>query len=657
MRKLSLQSKLALFLLAFSSAAFAGASAPDWLREAAHAQLPTYPAETKAVVLLDDQIVTVTSSGEIHTLYRRAVKILNTAGREYGHARAYFDNDTKLSHFKAWSIPSQGAEFELKEKDAVETAPYSGYLYQDTRLRIFHIPAAEPGSVVGYEFEQRNRPYILQDIWGIQEEIPVRKARFTLVLPAGWEYSNHWMNRPKQDAVVSGNQYLWEVNDVPAIKEENGMPAYRAIAQTMAVSFFQPSSAHEKSGGSWKDVGAWAWQLSSPRRLATPEMQQKAHQLADGKANTLDKVRAIGGFAQRDVRYVAIEIGIGGFQPHMAQDIFNNRYGDCKDKVTLLATMLKEVGINSYYMLAQTHRGVVIPSFPSAMIFNHVIIAISIPEKEIASATNLYSVVQHPKLGPLLIFDPTSEFTPVGHLPSYTQGNYGLLVTENDGELLQLPLQAPVANQLKRTATVTLNSNGMLSGQVREVRTGTTAVAYRGELLSMQAPQRVKKLESFLGSYLTSFTVKDYQVEELENYDKELIVHYSFEANNYAKQMGSLLLVRPRVFGSKGDGGIDLKERKYDYELGPPTLQTDEFNITLPAGFVVDELPAPTKLSGLGASYKSDIKMDGNVLSYKREFMLEKVSVPLENLKELNSYYRQISADERNSAVFKKAAQ
>jgi hypothetical protein len=656
-RKVALGNRVALVLLALSCTAVAGSSAPDWLREIARAPLPSYPAETRGVVLLDEQIMTVSATGEIHTLYRRAVKILSTSGRDLGIAAVYFDNETKINHFKAWSIPAQGAEYEVKDKDALETTPFSGSLYEDNRLRMIRIPASEPGSVVGYEYEQRNRPYVLQDVWLFQEDIPVRKARFVLDLPPGWELESHWINRPKQDAAVSGNQHIWEVNDISAIKDEPGMPAHRAVAQQMAVSFFSSGGSREKSHGTWNDVGAWMWQLSSTRRQATPEMQQKAHQLTDSKANTLDKIRALGAFAQRDVRYVAIEIGIGGYQPHMAPEIFSNRYGDCKDKVTLLATMLREVGINSYYVLAQTRRGVIVPSFPSAMSFNHVIIAIPLSEKDLAAGDNLYSVVQHPKLGRLLIFDPTSDFTPVGHLPSYTQGNFGLLVSENAGELIELPLQAPVANQLKRTATVTLNSNGMLSGQVREVRTGTNAVEYRGELLSMQAPQRVKKMEAFLGTFLTGFSLKDYQVEGLENYDKELVVNYSFEASNYAKQVGGLLLVRPRVFGSKGAGNIDLKERKYEYELGAPTLQTDEFNITLPAGFVLDELPAPVKVSSIGATYKSEIKMEGNVLSYKREFMLDKVAVPLENLKELNSAYRQISADERNSAVFKRAAQ
>lgn len=650
MRKTSLVNKCLVQVLLLTSVAF-GSSAPDWLHDAARTPLPAYAKDVPGVVLLDEQVTTVSPSGEVHVLYRRAVKILTTAGRDLGIASAYYDNETKISHFKAWSIPAQGADYEVKDKEAMETAPFGEALFADTRLRRIRIPQAEPGSVVGYEYEQKSRPYIQEDMWRFQEDIPVKKARFSIELPAGWEYQSYWLNHAKQEPSISGTRYTWEVTDVPAIKPEPGMPAHRAVAQRMGVSFFNSAGPH----GTWHDIGKWSWQLSSSRRQATPEIQQKVKQLTEGKTTTLAKLRALAGFVQHDVRYVAIEIGIGGFQPHGAPDVFTNRYGDCKDKATLLSTMLHEAGINSYLMLAQTNRGIVTSDFPSATSFNHMIVAVSIPDGEDLSKDKVYSVVKHPKLGRLLIFDPTSQFTPVGYLPSYTQDNQGLLITENDSELLPYPLQAPESNELIRTANLTLSATGTLSGEVIERRIGTNADEYREELLSLQTPQRVKKVETFLSSFLNGFSVKDYRVENLEDFDKELVVHYTFEASNYAKQMGNLLLIRPRVFGSKAEGTIDLKERKYAYELGVPTVQEDEFNIAVPAGYVADELPSPAKVSSAGTTYTSETKMEGNILAYKRKYEVNNVMVPLDKIPDLNSATRVIAMDERTSAVFKKA--
>jgi hypothetical protein len=194
----------------------------------------------------------------------------------------------------------------------------------------------------------------------------------------------------------------------------------------------------------------------------------------------------------------------------------------------------------------------------------------------------------------------------------------------------------------------------VLSGEVKEVRTGVSAIDYRAELLAMQAPQRVQKMESFLSTFLTGFTLREYKVENLEDFDKELVVNYSFVAMNYAKTVGGLLLIRPRIFGSKAEGLIDLKERKYPVEMEATAIHSDEFNITLPMGFTVDELPAPVKIVSGPISYSSESVLNGTTLKYNRQYKVEQVMVPLEGLEELNRVNRKIAQDERNSAVLKR---
>src|SRR5579872_4497683 len=164
-------------------AASASAATPDWLRLAAQAPLPKYPDDTKAVVLYTEQVTTVTGTGDIQTEYRKAIKILRPEGREFGIVAVPFDKETRLTYVKGWCIPASGKDYEVKEKDAIETALFTESLYDGTKTKVIRIPAAEPGNVIGYEYEQRRRPFILQDAWAFQEEIPVRRARFELHLP------------------------------------------------------------------------------------------------------------------------------------------------------------------------------------------------------------------------------------------------------------------------------------------------------------------------------------------------------------------------------------------------------------------------------------------------------------------------------------------
>src|SRR4051812_13590055 len=99
------KNRLLPLVFALSCAAFAGSNAPAWMHDAAQTQLPVYAKDVPGVVLLDEETMTVSPNGETHVLYRRVVKILSTSGRDLGRASAYYDNETKISHFKAWCIP------------------------------------------------------------------------------------------------------------------------------------------------------------------------------------------------------------------------------------------------------------------------------------------------------------------------------------------------------------------------------------------------------------------------------------------------------------------------------------------------------------------------------------------------------------------------
>jgi hypothetical protein len=161
-------------------------TAPDWLRAAAHQNLPEYPKDTIAVVLLDEEQTTVKDNGDIETRHRRAYKLLRPEARDkYAYAFVQFNNDTKLSFFKAWTITANGQEMELKEKDAVEFSLSSFEVFSDLRGKGIKFSAADPGNIVGYEYVQKHRPFAFEDDWQFQSEIPTRRARFSLQLPVG----------------------------------------------------------------------------------------------------------------------------------------------------------------------------------------------------------------------------------------------------------------------------------------------------------------------------------------------------------------------------------------------------------------------------------------------------------------------------------------
>jgi hypothetical protein len=641
-----------LLLLSFYPAR-ASAGTPDWLRALVQAPQKKYADDVNAVVLLTEAETTVKENGETITRMRKVIKVLRPDGRDAAYQGVPFDDETKLNYMKGWSVSAKGQEYEAKKDDALEVSAGEGYeVYSDEKAKVMRIPGVDVGTVVGVEWEQKRHPYTFEDQWFFQSRYPVERARFILHLPASWEFRAAWINHPEQAPISQGGTYTWELSDIPRIEDEAEMPHWRALAGQLIVTYFSEKTKG-RTYSNWNDFGAWYSQLTSGMRDPSPALQQKAHELAPATMPLLDRIKALTSFAQRDVRYAAIEIGIGGYQPHSATQIFSNRYGDCKDKATVLSSMLAQIGVKSYYVLVHTDRGIYTAKTPPTNGFNHVILAIQLPPASYSES--IPALYEHPRLGHLLIFDPTSTVVPLGQIPSYEQDNYGLLVSGDEGELVHLPLSHPELNRINRTAKLTLLPDGTMKGEVQEVRTGSLAAESRLRFAHETTADRRKILEVFLSRMVGNFQLDSVTAENLDEIDKDLIIRYKFSAEHYAKNAGPLLLVRPRVLGEKLGSLDTTKLRHYPYAFDVPTLQTDAFEFALPDGYKVDELPEAAKAAFAFGEYSSKIENAGGTLKYTREYKIKATSIPAERIGDLNKFFREINQDERNMAVLKRA--
>jgi len=628
------------------------ASTPDWLRSLAQQPARHYADDVNAVVLLDDTQTVIKDNGEIITRGRVAFRILRPEGKDYAVYGRSSDNETKINYLHGWSITAKGLEYESKDKDAFESSASTYEVFSDIKKRILPVSGGEVGAVVGFEYEQKERPYLFFDRWDFQDRIPVEHARYSLQLPASWEFKASWENHAEVQPTVQNGTYTWELSDVPRIEKEISEPPYLALAGRMVVIFFSERTKSQ-TYKSWNDLGLWYGQLTADTRNATPALQQKVSELAPASLPLLERVRALSRFAQHDIRYAAIEMGIGGFKPHPAGEILTHRYGDCKDKATILSSMLAQIGVKSYYMLVYDERGIYKQNSPPYLGFNHEILAIQLPEGSYGKP--MPAMYEHPRMGHLLIFDPTQDLVPFGELPYYEQDNYALLVTENGGELIHLPLSSPELNELTRKAKLKLLPDGALQGEIEEVRSGYQAMMERAYLRNETQKDRKKVIEHFLGANLSNFQVDSFDLVNTDDIDKDLILRFKFTADHYAKSAGPLLLVRPRIVGEKAGYFDATKPRHYAYEFPVPSLDSDSVEIALPDGFNVDEVPDPAKASFPFGEYTSKTETAGNTLKYTREYKLTMTLVPQDHFEQLSHFFSEIITDEKNMAVLKKA--
>ena len=162
-------------------------------------------------------------------------------------------------------------------------------------------------------------------------------------------------------------------------------------------------------------------------------------------------------------------------------------------------------------------------------------------------------------------------------------------------------------------------------------------------------------VESMLTESLSTFQILNASVGNVRVLDRPLIWSYRLEVPRYPKTAGDLLIIRPRVLGSLSSSLLETKEsRRHAIEFAAPARNTDEFEITVPAGHVPDSLPAAVNEDLGFVTYHSATTFKGNVLRYTRTLEVKELSVPASQGESLKKFFRAIEADERNPAVLRK---
>jgi hypothetical protein len=501
------------------------------------------------------------------------------------------------------------------------------------------------------ESEEILQLYLHETIWEPQQSVPVVYQALEVDLPQGHVYSEaaHSFKAPTP-VQVAPNHWRWEVKDTPALdlRDIPSRPEWGALAARMSVQWGDAAVAG--TDNEWRAIGEWVTTLEADRPTPSPEITIFTQTLIAGAPDFYTKLSRITDSIQKNIRYFIVERGIGGLQANHAADIFRNRYGDCKDKTTLLIAMLRVAGINAYYVPVDDRRGIVDPADPS-LFGDHMITAIEIPHDVIDP--RLIAIVKANDNKRYLIFDPTNERTPVGNLPSYLQGSYGILAAGAASQVIALPILPPEANGTVRKGEFALAADGTLTGEVETTHSGPEGADMRMILKYSNEKERRESLETAVSSDVPGVVLNSFQFMQPPELDKPLEVQYKLTAAQYAHQAGTLLLVRPRVVGSHVLPFND-KPRTVPIDLSATGRWHDSFDITVPPGYIVDETPDPVDLDLDFASYHSSITAKGNDLHYEREYVVRQVELPAERAADFRKLEGTILRDEKGTAVLKK---
>ncbi len=651
---------LALALMMMMSAPLALAvddAPPAWLQQAAAANAPSYQKDVPAVVLYSEQVVTIAPDGHITTTKSYAVRILNRDGRGYANAvEVYLSGSSKVREMRAWLIRGSGDVKKYGKENTLDQISDPNDIYNEYRLKI--IPAendADTGMVFGYQATIDEAPLFGQDLWRFQEDrLPTLLSRYTLVLPAGWRASSVTFNHAKVEPTVTGSTYSWELSGLPPIEQEPRSPKVANLAPRIAVNYFPPDGAPvngTKTFASWAEVSRWATELNDPSTAMDDTIAAKARELTAGAKTELERIQAIGRFVQ-NLQYISIDIGVGrgnGYRPRPASQVLAKAYGDCKDKANLMRTLLKALRITAYPVAIYSGDPTYVrEEWASPSQFNHAIIAIKVSDE-----TQAPTVINHPKLGRLLIFDATDESTMVGDLPEYEQGSLALVVAGDDGLLVRMPITPPESNQLERQIDATLATDGSITGSIQERSVGQSAVDARREFKHFSRPDYLKIIEMWV-----TRGVSGARVTKVEPVDGKTDGHFAldvdFSAASYAQLMQNRLLVfKPAIVSRRDALVLTQPARKYPIVIDSNAF-TETVRVKLPEGFDVDELPDPLKLDTAFGNYTASYDVKDGQLLFTRKLTMRAMTIPASDYATVRNFFERIRAVEQSPVVLAK---
>ena len=633
-------SALALGVLLGGSPVLA-AHLPDWA-EAIAAGAPLVPQgapPTLTRVLLSETRYAVQPDGTYHVRRRLAVQALSVVTEGVGIGSYRFDETAQIITTRAWHLPHDES-VRRSHSMPVDIAVGDAFL-STSKARLIPVDNVKKGSLVFFEFEAKEKPYFLTLTNLFFENAPVVLARFELELPPGWSARWAWLQGKGPEPTVTGPLRSWEMRDQPAPVKEDLAPPPEQEAPLLGLNLSPPPGASVAAATfpDWAAVSRWYEGLARGREAVTPAIEAAARRgPADGDPGALERTLASATMVRDRVRYVAVELGIGGFQPHFAAETLSNLFGDCKDKATLLQSVLSAGGISSYPVLVNIEGRMSLPSDLPVLAFDHMVLAAAIPQEVSPPARYDSAVLKDPDFGRLLVLDSTDEFTPAGTLSAPLAGQRAVLVAGARGKLVTLPPAEASSHRLETRLDLTVLPGGAFSVRAETRLYGEFASEARSDFHASSVNRR-RNTESRWTRLWPGAAVEDYAV-----------VPEATDGAFVEKSRISLALLTtsgtrvdiPLFPGASWDlDRVPLGKRKnpVDYVF-PRTLHYQMSVEGVPPGAA---LPESQRLEGDGWSVETKIGRDGSRVEAVWEMRLSRVRFDPDNFAELRKFWNAAS--------------
>jgi tetratricopeptide (TPR) repeat protein len=505
-------------------------------------------------------------------------------------------------------------------------------IYTDSRQKHITVPGLRPGDTLEYRMVWTIHTALARDQFWVEHDF-VKRGMIVL-------NDELAVNIPAASKVKLKTEPDFE----PTIKEQDGRRIYswkhaNLKSETEREEEEEKASENKKDDDeeekdeldeirpdvqlttfqSWDEVGQWYADLQRDRVVPDERIKVKAEELIKGRATEKEKAQALYEYVAKNFRYVSLSLGQGRYQPHAATDVMVNQYGDCKDKHTLLASMLAATGLRAYPVLMNSARKIDV-DMPSPGQFDHVISAIQLGNETLWA-------------------DTTSEIAPVGLLSPRLRNKKALMIpTSGPARLETTPAEPPFVSSELVTVEGTVDDLGKLTAHARLVLRGDAEMFMR--YMFRRTPKANWK---GLGFYLGMASgvrgdVTEIKATEPADLTKPFEIEFDVKRNDFldwSSKKLKLELPFP-AFSLPQFGGRKATSKK-PLELGPPIDVAYSLKLTFPAKYQT-RLPLPLKVSRDYGEYAADYKLENGTLIGQRTLRLKQRELPAERLQDYQAF-------------------
>ena len=592
----------------------------------------TYVKDAKAVVLSDDRTVMVTEN-EIEYIVKRRIRINNKSGDKYDRVVLHESEFKTITNIEANIEDLFGNPInELEDDDIHEITISTGYM---VTAKAFDGHSKTYPYIIEYTFTLEYESHLFWPDWKPQLDIPVLSSSYKLVFEDDVPYKTYKIGFNFEPHVYkeSGDPiHLYAASNIPPLDYESYLPKEY---KTQNAIFFEPVNFEfgESKGSfkSWNDVAKWLGSLYKDRFTLPETIVNEVKELIANESDPFKKIEILYKFLQDKTRYVQIYLDIGGLQPHSAEWVYNNRFGDCKDLATFMIALLKIADIESYPAIVRTkNSGHVYKEFPSQQ-FNHVITFI-----------------------PLLKDTLWLDFTSYKDTPYNLEGTNALIVKEDKGEIIKIPQRSSKENLKQAFLKGKLNLTGslQLSGNIKSK--GSVKNYYIVDIAVLKNDELKRSLIKEFTRYQSNFSLENYGFQH-DKSDASMLLVFSGEFKKFSRKVGKRLFINPNILNRETQNYVpDNEERTYPFDLVKyPYLDVDSLEIKLPKKYSIESAPAMKNIVHPFGKYITTYKIENGVFYYKRLFEYSVQLIYPEEFATFLEFYKTVVETDKSRFVLK----